>query len=100
MKHLEHIGNHFIGIARDPQILLDFPRGCQRCPESHKDPQGKGRKEEKKYSVYVCIYIYCFPQGRGGPRKNNNFVVFFKTPPSPRPPIYGPSLTAGYGKLT
>ena len=48
MRHLENIGNHFKGIARDPQRLLDFPRGCQRCPESHKDPQGKGSKEGTK----------------------------------------------------
>jgi len=47
MKNLEYIGNHFKAIARDPQILLDFHRGCQRFPESHKDPQGKGRKEKK-----------------------------------------------------
>ena len=53
MKNLEHTGNHFQAIARDPQILLDFPRGCERFPENHKDPQGKGRKEEKN-----VVYIY------------------------------------------
>ena len=98
MKHLEHIGNHFIGIARDPQILLDFPEVARDVQRAIKIPREKEGRRKKKYSVYV--YIYCFPQGRGGPRKNNNFVVFFLTPPSPRPPIYGPSLTAGYGKLT
>jgi len=41
MKNLEHIGNSFKVIARDPQILLDFHRGCQRFPESLKDPHGK-----------------------------------------------------------
>ena len=85
MKHLEHIGNHFIGIARDPQILLDFPRGCQRCPESHQDPQGKGRKEENKYSV--CIYIYIASlkvEGVQGKKKNTCFfflIFFVLTPP-------------------
>ena len=77
MKHLEHIGNHFIGIARDPQILLDFPRGCQRCPESHKDPQGKGRKEEKKYSVYVCIYIYIASLRVEGVQEKTTTLLFF-----------------------
>ena len=81
MKNLEHIGNHFKGIARDPQILLDFHRGCQRFPESQ-DPQGKGRKEKKTniyiyyiyiyilyiYYIYIIyIYILCFPQAREGP---------------------------------
>jgi len=56
MKNLEHIGNHFKVIARDPQILLDFHRGCQRFPESLKDPRGKGRKRKKKQ--YICIYIH------------------------------------------
>jgi len=56
MKNLEHIGNHFQAIARDPQILLDFPRGCERFPENHKDPQGKGRKE--KIVTYIYMYIY------------------------------------------
>ena len=80
MKHLEHIGNHFIGIARDPQILLDFPRGCQRCPESHKDPQGKGRKEEKKYSVYVYIYIASL-RVEGVQEKTTTLLFFLKPPP-------------------
>ena len=72
MKNLEHIGNHFKGIARDPQILLDFHRGCQRFPESLQDPQGKGRKETK---TNIYIYILCFPQAREGPS------FFFLTPP-------------------
>jgi len=83
MKHLEHIGNHFKGIARDPKILLDFPRGCQRCPKSHnKDPQGKGRKEEKEI---VCIYIYYIHiaslrvEGVQGKKKTSFF--FFRPPP-------------------
>ena len=81
MKHLEHIGNHFKGIARDPKILLDFPRGCQRCPKSHnKDPLGKGRKEEKEIVCIYILYTYCFPQGRGGPRKKKT-SFFFLDPP-------------------
>jgi hypothetical protein len=53
MKNLEHIGNSFKVIARDPQILLDFHRGCQRFPESLKDPQGKGRKKKKQQYIYI-----------------------------------------------
>ena len=53
MKNLEHIGNQFKVIARDPQILLDFHRGCQRFPESLKDPQEKGRKEKKQQYIYT-----------------------------------------------
>ena len=55
---LNTLENHFKGIARDPQRLLDFPRGCQRCPESHKDPQGKGSKEGNKNVECRCVYIY------------------------------------------
>ena len=70
MKNLEHIGNQFQGIARDLQILLllDFPRGCQRFPESHKDPQGKGKKDKKKAPLRV----------EGKPPKKE---FFFSTPP-------------------
>ena len=64
MKNLEHIGNHFKGIARDPQILLDFHRGCQRFPESLQDPQGKGRKETKT-NIYIYIHIVLSSGERG-----------------------------------
>jgi hypothetical protein len=36
---------------------------------------------------------------RRGPRNKKN-IFFLRPPPSPSPPIYSPSLTAGYGKLT
>ena len=55
MKNLEHIGNYFKVIARDPQILLDFHRGCQRFPESLKVP---GEKEGKGKNNNIFVYIY------------------------------------------
>ena len=44
------------GIARDPHRLSDFLR--KERPESHEDPQRKGRRKNKHS---VCIYIYGFP---------------------------------------
>ena len=97
MKNLEHIGNHFKGIARDPQILLDFHRGCQRFPESQ-DPQGKGRKE-KKTNIYIYIYyIYIHIVLSSGERGSEHFFLF--DPPPTSPPTINPPLTAGYGKRT
>ena len=46
-------------------VLLEIHTDCQtssevakECPESHEDPQGKGRRKNKHS---VCIYIYGFP---------------------------------------
>ena len=76
MKNLEPIGNHLKGIARYFQILLDFHRGCQRFPESLKDPQGKD-----------CAFL----RGTESPsQKQKNLDI-----PSPSHPMYSPSLTAG-----
>ena len=43
-------------------VLLEIHTDCQtssevarECPESHEDPQGKGRRKNKHS---VCVYIY------------------------------------------
>ena len=63
--------------------------GCQRlpkeCPESHEDPLGKGRGENK-HSDIVCVYTL----GERWPRKGSFF--FYELPPSPSPSIYSPPI--------
>ena len=72
-------------------VLLEIHTDCQtssgvakECPESHEDPQGKGRRKNK-HCVYTYIYIYMVSlKGRGGQGKNEKKKFL----PSPSPPIY------------
>ena len=63
-------------------VLLEIHTDCQtssevakECPESHEDPQGKGRRKNK-HSVYIYIYIASL---RGGGDQGK--YVFFRASP-------------------
>ena len=53
------------GIARDPQILLDFPRLPEMSREPSRSPGKRKEGEKKKYSVHIYIYLFFASLRRG-----------------------------------
>ena len=48
------------GIARDPDRLSDFLRGCQRLPKNVQRVMKIPREKEGGKTNIVCVYIYIY----------------------------------------
>ena len=67
---LHHVTCSILYVHIPVMVLLEIHTDCQtssevakECPESHEDPQGKGRRKNKHS---VCVYIYIASlRGRG-----------------------------------
>ena len=62
-------------------VLLEIHTDCQtssgvakECPESHEDPQGKGRRKNKHS---VCVYIYIWLPLGGEVAKEKKVFFYF-----------------------
>ena len=77
------------GIARDPDRLSDFLRGCQRLPKNVQRVMKIPREKEGGKTNIVCVYIIYIWLPLGGEVAKDFFLELL---PSPSPPVYSPPI--------